>query len=179
VSEPLPVLPLEPLSAATFAPFGEVIEAGAARQVFSINEGTAQRYHDLATLDCGAEGGRVIVSLFRAAPRELPFAVRMLERHPLGSQAFVPLDPATRYVAVVASDPGSTPRAFLVDGGRGINLHRGTWHHPLIALDATRDFLVLDRGGPGANCDVLIDAAIFCRVGVRCDRMAFPARCSR
>lgn len=149
----LPALPVEALSAAAFAPFGEVIEAAAAKQVFSINEGTAQRFHDLATLDGSAEGGRVIVSLFRAAPRELPFEVRMMERHPLGSQAFVPLDPATRYVVVVASDPSATPRAFLVDAGRGVNLHRGTWHHPLIALEATRDFLVLDRGGPGANCD--------------------------
>ena len=146
-------LPIEPLSAAAFAPFGEVIEATAAKQVFAINEGTAQRFHDLATLDCGGDGGRVIVSLFRAAPRALPFEVRMLERHPLGSQAFVPLDPATRYVVVVAAEPAAPPRAFLADAGRGVNLHRGTWHHPLIALDATRDFLVLDRGGPGANCD--------------------------
>lgn len=146
-------LPLEALTAAAFAPFGEVIEPAAAKQIFSINEGTAQRYHDLATLDCGSEGGRVIVSLFRAAPRELPLLVRMLERHPLGSQAFVPLDPATRYLVVVASDPAATPRAFLAEAGRGINLHRGTWHHPLLALDASADFLVLDRGGPGANCD--------------------------
>jgi ureidoglycolate lyase len=153
VTAELPALRLEPLTAAAFAPFGEVIEATAAKQVFTINEGTAQRFHDLATLDCGAADGRVIVSLFRAAPRALPFAVRMVERHPIGSQAFVPLDPATRYLVVVASDPAATPRAFLVDGGRGINLHRGTWHHPLIALETTRDFLVLDRGGPGANCD--------------------------
>lgn len=148
-----PALALEPLTAAAFAPFGEVIEAAAAKQVYAINEGTAQRFHDLATLDCATQDGRVIVSLFRAQPRPLPFAVRMLERHPLGSQAFVPLDPATRYLVVVARDPAAPPRAFLADGGRGINLHRGTWHHPLIALDATRDFLVLDRGGPGANCD--------------------------
>ena len=146
-------LPLEPLTADAFSPFGEVIEPAAAKQVYAINEGTAQRFHDLATLDCAHAGGRVIVSLFRAAPRELPFSVRMLERHPLGSQAFVPLDPATRYLVVVASDPAATPRAFLADTGRGINLHRGTWHHPLIALDAVADFLVLDRGGLGANCD--------------------------
>lgn len=146
-------LSLEPLTADAFAPFGEVIEPAAAKQVYAINEGTAQRFHDLVTLDCGSEGGRVIVSLFRAAPRELPFSVRLLERHPLGSQAFLPLDPATRYLVVVASDPSATPRAFLADAGRGINLQRGTWHHPLIALDTGADFLVLDRGGPGANCD--------------------------
>ena len=156
MSERGATLAVEPLDAAAFAPFGEVIEAAAAKQVFSINEGTAQRFHDLARLDCGHEDGRVIVSLFRATPRTLPFAVRMLERHPLGSQAFVPLDPATRYLVVVAASPQDPPRAFHAAGGRGINLHRGTWHHPLIALEATRDFLVLDRGGPGANCDEVV-----------------------
>lgn len=154
MSDALVALPLEPLTAAAFAPFGEVIEAAAAKQVYAINEGTAQRFHDLARLDCGAEGGRVIVSLFRAAPRALPFAVRLLERHPLGSQAFVPLDPATRYLVVVATDPAATPRAFLADGGRGINLHRGTWHHPLIALDPGA-FLVLERGRARADCEVV------------------------
>ena len=153
MSDALPTLRVEPLSAAAFAPFGEIIAAASAKQVFSINEGTAQRYHDLAALDCAHEGGRVILSLFRAQARALPFAITMVERHPLGSQAFVPLDPATRYVVVVSQDPESEPRAFLVANGQGVNLHRGTWHHPLIALDRTSDFLVVDRGGPGANCD--------------------------
>jgi ureidoglycolate lyase len=153
VSEARPALPIEALTREAFAAFGEVIEPAAAKQVYAINEGTAQRYHDLASLDCSAEGGRVIVSLFRAEARPLPFAVTMLERHPLGSQAFVPLDPATRYLVVVAESPQHAPRAFLADGGCGINLHRGTWHHPLLALDRRSDFLVLDRGGPGANCD--------------------------
>jgi ureidoglycolate lyase len=150
------VLRIEPLTRASFAPFGEVLDADAAKQVYAINEGTAQRYHDLAALDCTHAGGRVIVSLFRAQPRALPFAVTMLERHPLGSQAFVPLDPATRYLVVVGTAPDATPRAFLAASGQGINLHRGTWHHPLIALDRASDFLVLDRAGPGANCDEAI-----------------------
>lgn len=153
MSATLRALPLEPLARATFAPFGEVLDADAAKQVFEINAGTARRYHDLATLDCAQEGGRVALSLFRAEPRALPFAVTMLERHPLGSQAFVPLDPATRYVVVVATSADATPRAFAAGPGQGINLHRGTWHHPLIALDRISDFLVLDRAGPGANCD--------------------------
>ena len=91
-----PALIVEPLTPGAFAPFGEVIEPAAAKQVYAINEGTAQRFHDLANLDCTPQGGRTIVSLFRAAPRELPFTVRMMERHPLGSQAFVPLDPKPR-----------------------------------------------------------------------------------
>jgi ureidoglycolate lyase len=146
-------LRVEALTRDAFAPFGEVLDADAARQVFTINEGTATRFHDLARLDCGSDDGRVCVSLFRAEARALPFTVAMLERHPLGSQAFVPLDPATRYVVVVATDPAQPPRAFLVDGGRGVNLHRGCWHHPLLVLDRRADFLVLDRAGPGANCD--------------------------
>jgi ureidoglycolate lyase len=153
VSAASPTLQIEALSRAAFAPFGEVIDSDAAKQIYAINEGTAQRFHDLAALDCAHEGGRVIVSLFRAQPRALPFTVRMMERHPLGSQAFVPLDPATRYLVVVGDSPDSAPRAFLAANGQGINLHRGTWHHPLIALDRLSDFLVLDRGGPGANCD--------------------------
>lgn len=150
---PAVALPLETLDRSAFAPFGELIDAGAARRVFSINDGTAQRFHDLATPDCGHEGGRTGVSLFRAQPRPMPFEVVMLERHPLGSQAFVPLDPATRYVVVVAESPEARPRAFLARDGQGVNLHRGTWHHPLIVLDRRADFLVLDRLGPGANCD--------------------------
>jgi ureidoglycolate lyase len=156
VTEALPALPVEALSAAAFAPFGEVIEPAGAKQVYAINEGTAQRFHDLAALDCAHEGGRAIVSVFRAAPRELPFAVTMLERHPLGSQAFVPLDPATRYLVVVAESPLHAPRAFLAQQGQGVNLARGTWHHPLLALERRSDFLVLDRAGPGANCDEVV-----------------------
>lgn len=148
-----PLLVVEPLEAERFAPFGEVIEPASARCVYEINAGTAQRYHDLARIDCDSDDGRVILSLFRAAPRALPFPIAMLERHPLGTQAFVPLDPATRYLVVVASSPEATPRAFLATRGQGVNLHRGTWHHPLLALDHPSDFLVVDRGGPGANCD--------------------------
>lgn len=146
-------LDIEPLTAAAFAPFGDVIEPSSAKRVIAINDGTAQRHHDLATLDCAHENGRVIVSIVRAEPRALPFPISMLERHPLGSQAFVPLDPATRYLIVVATDPSATPRAFLAEAGQGVNYARGAWHHPLIALDRASDFLVLDRGGAGANCD--------------------------
>ena len=154
MSEHLPPLRVEPLTPEAFAPFGDVIAAENAGTVYLINEGTARRYHDLARIDADAEGGRVIVSLFRAQARELPVTVCMLERHPLGSQAFMPLGPAP-YLAVVSLDPTQAPRAFLAQAGQGINLHRGVWHHPLLALERESDFLVIDRGGPGANCDVV------------------------
>ena len=145
-------LAIAPLTREGFAPWGEVIEPGAATQDYAVNQGTAVRFDALARVEALA-GGRVVISIFRAQPRVLPFEVSMLERHPLGSQAFVPLHPGLRYIVVVADDPDGTPRAFLATGGQGVNYHRGTWHHPLIALDAGGDFLVVDRAGEGSNCD--------------------------
>ena len=146
-------LSIEPLTRAAFAPFGEVIEVDSASDRYVVNDGTATRFHDLATIDTSHDNGQPVVSIFRAQPRVLPFAVSMLERHPLGSQAFVPLDSAISFVVVVAADPEATPRAFLAERAHGINYHRGTWHHPLIALERVSDFLVIDRGGEGSNCD--------------------------
>jgi ureidoglycolate lyase len=146
-------LAVVPLTRAAFAPFGDVIEADAASDRYPVNDGTALRYHDLANIDTARDGGQPVLSIFRAQPRELPFEVAMLESHPLGSQAFVPLDPAITFLVVVADDPGSPPRAFRASRGQGVNYHRGTWHHPLITLDRAGDFLVIDRGGEGHNCD--------------------------
>lgn len=145
------ILTLQPLTADAFARFGDVIEPGQAKRVFSINEGTAQRHHDLARIEPGADG-RVALGWVQAQPRALPFAVRMLERHPRGSQAFVPLGPAC-WIVVVADAPEAEPLAFLAERGQGANYAPGVWHHPLIALDAPTDFLVVDREGPGDNCD--------------------------
>lgn len=151
-------LQLETLTAEAFAPFGEVIEATPQQHGFSINAGTSQRFHDLARLDPG-EDGHLIVSIFRAQPRSLPFAVRMLERHPKGSQAFMPL--SGRPFLVVAAPASPQPdagqmRAFLAAGHQGINFRAGVWHHPLLALQAESDFLVIDRDDPQHNCDEFI-----------------------
>ena len=145
-------LDVEPLTAAAFAPFGDVIEPASAKATYAINEGTATRYHDLARIDTASGDGRTVVSIFRAQPRAFPFVVEMLERHPLGSQAFVPLGPAP-YLVVVGTGADDAPRAFLARDGQGVNFHRGTWHHPLLALELESAFLVIDRAGPGANCD--------------------------
>ena len=148
--DPVTTLRVEPLTREAFAPFGEVIAFGAATKVFPINNGTTQRHHALARVDVG--GGHGLISLARAEPRTLPFAVTMLERHPLGSQAFIPLS-KTPYLIVVAESPDHPPRCFLAAHGEGVNYHAGTWHHPLIALDEVSDFLIVDRGGEGHNCD--------------------------
>jgi ureidoglycolate lyase len=145
-------LRIEPLTRAAFAPFGDVIELEGAKQI-PINLGTTIRFHDLANVDVADEGGRPLVNLFRGEPRTLPFEVKMLERHPLGSQAFVPLTERP-YLVVVAPagelDPAAV-RAFVTRGWQGVNYAKGVWHHPLIALDEVSDFIVVDRGGDGLN----------------------------
>lgn len=153
-------LRIEALSHEAFAPFGDVIDSAGAANVIRINDGTAQRFHALTHIDTQANGGSPIISIFRAQPRELPFAVRMLERHPLGSQAFMPLAPHP-YLVVVGSSPDAIPRAFLALPGQGINLRRGVWHHPLLALAVTSDFLVIDRAGAGNNCDEVMLPATY------------------
>ena len=153
MSEGQRTLALEPLTREAFAPFGDVIAPDAARADYAINAGTARRYHALAATEALGEGARTVLSWVRAMPRALPLELTMLERHPLGSQAFVPLDPAIRFVVVVADAPDAAPRAFLAERGAGVSYRRGTWHHPLIVLDGPGDFLVVDRDGAGANCE--------------------------
>ena len=148
-------LAIAPLSREAFAPFGEVIEASDAVRHFTINGGNTERYHDLARLEPGPEG-RVIVSIFRSQPRSLPFTVQMMERHPLASQAFIPM--SGRPYLVVVAPAGEPPRVedlrvFLGRGDQGVNYATGVWHHPLLALEAESDFIVIDRSGPGHNCD--------------------------
>jgi len=159
VSEPL-TLRVEALTQDAFVPFGDVIDTAAASTIYTINDGTAQRFHALAQVDTQSGGGSPIISIFRAQPRALPLAVRMLERHPLGSQAFMPLG-SQPYLVVVGSSPDAIPRAFLAQPGQGINLHRGVWHHPLLALRATSDFLVIDRAGAGNNCEEVALPAVY------------------
>ncbi|MBW5281073.1 ureidoglycolate lyase [Burkholderia gladioli] len=145
-------LTIEALTRAAFAPFGDVIETEGARQI-PINLGTTIRFHDLARVDVAEQGGYTLVNLFRGQPRELPFEVKMLERHPLGSQAFLPLSERP-YLVVVAPagelDPAQI-RAFVSNGWQGVNYAKGVWHHPLIALGEVSDFVVVDRGGEGSN----------------------------
>lgn len=142
----------EPLTAAAFQPFGDVIDfAGAPDKL--INQGLCERYHDRAHLDFGT--GRAGISLFQAECRDLPYTLDMVERHPEGSQAFLPmsLDP---FLVIVAPDgagkPGA-PQAFLTAAGQGVNYHRGTWHGVLTPLAGLGLFAVIDRIGEGANLE--------------------------
>jgi ureidoglycolate lyase len=146
------ILRAEPLTPAAFAPFGDVIQAeGHAPRL--INEGTCERFDDLAPVDVLADGGRPLISIFKAAPRPLPFEVRVMERHPLSSQAFYPLDGVPYLVVVAESRSGSGGvgriRAFHAAGNQGVSYRRNTWHHALLAIGETSRFLVVDRGGGG------------------------------
>lgn len=141
-----------PLTPAAFRPFGDVIEArGAPDRI--INAGLCGRFHDRARLDFG--DGRAGISLFEAVPRALPYRLDLLERHPQGSQAFVPMALAP-FLVIVAE--GSDPRpgrvhAFLAAPGQAVNLLRGTWHGVLAPLAAPGLFAVIDRVGPGPNLE--------------------------
>ena len=145
---------IEPLTREAFAPFGDVIETTGAEN-FLINSGSTIRYHDLANVQTDAEG-RVLINIFRATPLEYPLDVQLVERHPKGSQAFVPLNDRPYLVLVAPKGEtvrGGDLRAFMASGQQGVNYHAGTWHHPVLALHAVSDFLVIDRGGEGDNCD--------------------------
>ena len=152
-------LRVEPLTADAFAPFGDVIETGE-RDWFYINNGSTKRYHDLATVTVGE--GRALINIFRATPLALPLGIALMEHHPLGSQAFVPLSARPFLVVVAAAGEYDNAglRCFLTEPGQGVNYHPGVWHHPIIALEEESDFLVVDRGGEGHNCiEIAIEEA--------------------
>ncbi|MCU0856513.1 MAG: ureidoglycolate lyase [Rhodobacteraceae bacterium] len=142
----------QPLTAEAFAPFGEVLDTSGEPDRL-INQGLCGRYHDRARMDFA--DGRAGISLFDAEPRSLPYRLDMVERHPDGSQAFLPMTQAP-FLVIVAPDAGGTPGrpvAFLTAPGQGINLARGTWHGVLTPLSAPGLFAVVDRIGPGANLE--------------------------
>ena len=145
---------IETLTAAAFAPFGQVIETAGA-QHYPINGGMTERYHDLARIELEGSKPRPLISIFKGRPYALPLALHMVERHPLGSQAFYPLGPAS-WLVIVAEDEAGQPvrlRAFRPEPGQGINIAINTWHGVLTPLDAPADFLVVDRGGHGINLE--------------------------
>ena len=145
-----------PLTADAFKAFGDVIEIEGA-QHFPINQGTVERYNDLASVQIGGEEGRPLISIVTCnewftLPHKLPF----LERHPLGSQAFIPMGNTPIVIAVAEAGESPHPeqiKAFISNGYQGINYHTNVWHMPMLFLEKDQRMVVVDRGGEGNNCD--------------------------
>ncbi|SMX44876.1 ureidoglycolate lyase [Actibacterium lipolyticum] len=144
---------IQPLTAQAFAPFGDVLDcAGDPDKI--INQGLCGRFHDRAQMDFGPDG-RAGISLFKAQPRALPLTLDLMERHPDGSQAFIPMSEHPFLVITAPDDGGKpgAPLAFLTSPGQGINFHRGTWHGVLTPLHAPGLFAVIDRIGNTPNLE--------------------------
>jgi ureidoglycolate lyase len=144
------------LTKPTFAPFGDVVELEDASH-FPINQGFAERFDNLAKIDVAMESGVAKVSIFEAKPRPMPMPVDLMERHPLGSQLFYPLQDRAWFI-VVAGDPRdpSSFRAFAATGRQGVNYARNVWHFPLIVTASADRFIVVDRKGPGNNIEEVL-----------------------
>lgn len=145
---------IEPLTREAYAPFGQVIEIEGA-QHYPINGGMTERFHDLARVELGGVHPRPLISIARGQPYTLPLTLKMVERHPFGSQAFYPLSQRP-FLSIVCPDEGGipgTPRAFMCSPGQGINMAMNTWHGVLTPLGEVSDFLIIDRGGDGNNLE--------------------------
>lgn len=149
-----PRLKIQPLTAKAFAPFGQVIEKHDAEH-FPINAGKCERFHDLCTIDLMGDDARPMISLFEGTHYPLPLTLSMVERHPLGSQAFFPLE-AAPYLVVVCKDQSGLPvepHVFLAQGHQGVNYPAGQWHGVLTPIHKDQNFIVIDRGGTGENLE--------------------------
>ena len=143
-----------PLAAEDFAPFGEVIEKEGAEKI-SINNGLCTRYHDLATIELSGQEAKPLISIFSSKPCLMPLSLKMVERHPFGSQAFIPFLRAP-FLVIVAKDvegQPAQPEVFVTSKGQGINIRQNVWHGVLSPLHEAADFLVIDRGGEGNNLE--------------------------
>jgi len=149
------VLTARPLTREAFAPFGEVLDTEGWANHYSINGGRCERYHDLATARATGSEARVILSIFKGTPYSFPLRLGLMERHPYGSQAFMPLSPRP-FVVVVAEDDGGRPglpHPFVTAPGQGVNYPPNLWHAVLTPIGEPQDFLVVDRAGAEKNVE--------------------------
>jgi ureidoglycolate lyase len=148
------VITAQPLTRKNFAPFGEVIDFDTDNH-YPINNGRCERYHALVKPEAAGPNGHVLVNLFRGTAYDFPLKLTMVERHPFGSQAFIPLSQRPFIVVVSADGPDGpqTPHAFLTAPGQGVNYPKNLWHGVLTPVGETQDFVVVDRGGDGSNVE--------------------------
>lgn len=149
---------IEPLSAEAFFPFGDVIEVDQ-RVAQPMNRGMAERYHALATVESYGEQAKTVISLVSSRRYELPHRIELVERHPLGSQSFIPLGD-TPFIVIVAEGADVVDvkdlRAFRTNGRQGINYRAGVWHGPLFTPFDAMEFVCIDRDGQGSNCEEFV-----------------------
>jgi ureidoglycolate lyase len=148
------IITARPLTRGSYAPFGEVIDFDTDSH-YSINGGRCERYHALAKPEATGPNGHVLINLFRGTPYDFPLKLTMVERHPFGSQAFIPLSPRPFVVVACPNGPDGPgePAAFLTAPGQGVNYPRGLWHGVLTPIGEAQDFVVVDRGGDGSNVE--------------------------
>ena len=148
------VIHSQPLTREAFMDFGDILSMDEVAPVM-INAGRTKKYAGLSAIRVLDEA-QANISIYRSIPVVFPFRVLKLERHPLGSQAFMPLH--SRPFPVVVAPTGPAPgtadiRVFLTNGRQGVNLHPGVWHHFQLSLEEESDYLVIDRGGGRENID--------------------------
>ena len=141
-----------PITTENFSKFGDMITTENIKPL-EINNGYAKRFDEIAKLDTSSENGQTTISIFSALKRSFPMKVDMMEKHPLGSQAFIPMKETTflTFVAPKGEKPNlEEVESFIVPQGKGVNYKAGVWHFPLISTE-DMDFLVVDRKGSGDN----------------------------
>lgn len=152
------ILTAQPLTREAFSPYGQVLDMEGWDNHYPINAGRCERYHDLVTVDTAGTNARAILSIFKGTPYDLPLKLTMVERHPFGSQAFMPLQPRP-YLVIVAQNTTNgpaEPEIFLAGPGQGVNYPRNLWHGVLTPLNEPQDFLVADRAGDEPNVEEFV-----------------------
>ena len=145
------IIPIQ-ITKENFSKFGNVISTKGIKPL-EINNGYAKRYDGIANLNTSNDNGETTISIFSALKRNFPMKIDMMEKHPLGSQAFIPLKETTFIVFVAPK--GKQPninkiKSFIVPKQTGVNYKPGIWHFPLIS-NKNMNFLVIDRKGKGNN----------------------------
>ena len=141
-----------PMTKENFSKFGDMISTENIKPI-EINNGYANRFDDIAKIDTANNNGETTISIFSALKRSFPLKIDMMEKHPLGTQAFIPMKETT-FLTLVAPEGKKLEmdkiQSFVVPKGKGVNYKTGIWHFPLISTE-DMDFLVVDRKGPGEN----------------------------
>lgn len=139
---------IEQLDINIFSKFGDIIQKKNALELRSINQGTTTRYHNISKLNLESNNGNSSISVFSGSPRDLPIEIKIMEKHPIASQSFLPIQDYD-WLIVVCEEKNELPdlstlRCFHVDGDTGITYNKNVWHHPLL-VKKKQDFWVVDR----------------------------------